>query len=101
MAETYTGVTYRLLDDDGHLIEQVTVAAGSYEDTRLGLEVLEGDGGWQRVDPHTPARDETLESPVARNSVDDERSDVDDEAEPATADKDEPADADAAADEEN
>lgn len=54
--KTYVGVTYRCVVD-GKLVEQVTVPLGGYEDTRLGLEVLSGENGWQLVDPDTDVTD--------------------------------------------
>jgi hypothetical protein len=32
---------------DGEVTERVSVTDGSFEDTRLGLAVLEGTGGWR------------------------------------------------------
>lgn len=50
MARTYTPKRYRCVDGNGKKIEEVVVPEGSYEDTRLGLEVLQGESGWQLVD---------------------------------------------------
>lgn len=44
----YHPVTYRCVRE-GRVIETVTVAAGGYEDTRLGMDVLAGDTGWEVV----------------------------------------------------
>lgn len=53
MTRVYHGVTYRCVRD-GAMVEEVTVPLGGYEDTRLGVEVLDGTGGWQRVTPGAP-----------------------------------------------
>ena len=53
MTRVYHGVTYRCVQR-GVFVEEVTVPLGGYEDTRLGLEVLDGSNGWKRVSPGAP-----------------------------------------------
>lgn len=53
----YRSVTYRYVQD-GQTMETSTVPAGGYEDTRLGMEALDGDSGWQVVDPNEQDDDE-------------------------------------------
>lgn len=53
MSRGYHGVTYRCVQN-GKAVETVTVPLGEYEDTRLGLECLDGTSGWERVSPGEP-----------------------------------------------
>lgn len=39
--------TYERLDDAGDVVERIGAPTGSFEDTRLGVAVLEGRGGWR------------------------------------------------------
>lgn len=63
MARVYDSRTYRCVQN-GRKVEEVVVPVGSYEDTRLGLEVLEGDSGWQLVDGDADAEQQPVADPV-------------------------------------
>lgn len=45
---------YERVGVGGRVVERVTVSDGSYEDTRLGVAVLEETGGWRAVPPQDP-----------------------------------------------
>lgn len=59
MSRVYESNTYRRMGikvvqgrEVQYVAEQVTVPVGQYEDTRLGVEVLDGVDGWELVDPN-------------------------------------------------
>lgn len=52
---------------DGQVVERVDPVPGGYEDTRLGLSVLEGHGGWRIAGAAPPPADQP--APVAAESA--------------------------------
>jgi len=76
MAKTYEGRRYRCVQN-GKKVEEVLVPVGSYEDTRLGLEVIEGESGWQLVDGDADADqpDDTVPAEVVSDANEDSRPD--------------------------
>jgi hypothetical protein len=42
---------YERVNGDGLVVERVHASDGSYEDTRLGVAVLEETGGWRAAEP--------------------------------------------------
>lgn len=44
------GPVYERVDERGEVVERVQPLAGDFEDTRLGVAVLDGTGGWRLAD---------------------------------------------------
>lgn len=47
---------YERVDDRGQVVERVQPVPDDYEDTRLGVAVIEGKGGW-RIAPEDTSTD--------------------------------------------
>lgn len=63
---------YERVDEHGQVMERVAPLAGDFEDTRLGLAVLDGAGGWRLADAEPPDKPDPdiTSTPVPESGVD-------------------------------